>query len=99
MSNYTVSLKRVCDVYGTDEVLNWFKSYDLTNYLSQEQIQVILNLNVFSKDYLAKMILNHYFFREIAFETPEMFSHYAKTKMQEIMRKLPSNDLFSFSYL
>lgn len=99
MSNYTVTLKRVCDVYGTEEVLNWFKSYDLSNYLSQEQIQTILNLNVFSKDYLSKMILNHYLFREIAFETPEMFSHYAKTKMQEIMRKLPSDDLFSFSYL
>ena len=99
MSNYTITLKRVCDVYGEQNVLNWFKSYELSNYLSQEQIQAILNLNVFSKDYLSKMILNHYLFREIAFETPEMFSHYAKTKMQEIMRNLCSTYLFSFTYL
>ena len=27
MSDYTVTLKRVCDVYGKNEVLNWFKDY------------------------------------------------------------------------
>lgn len=85
MSDYTVTLKRVCDVYGKNEVLNWFKSYSLSDYLTDEQIASIENLRVFSKNTLAEMILNHYFFSEIAYETPEMFSHFAKTKLKEIM--------------
>lgn len=96
MSNYTITLKRVCDVYGEQNVLNWFKSYNLYDYLTIDEVSTIGYLKVFSMDTLAKMILNHYYFREIAFETPEMFKHFAITKLREIMRNLCSTYLFSF---
>lgn len=34
---------------------------------------------------LNQKIINHYYFREIGFETPARFRHYLKTKMAEIM--------------
>lgn len=99
MSNYTITLKRVCDVYGEQNVLNWFKSYNLYDYLTIDEVSTIGYLKVFSMDTLAKMILNHYYFREIAFETPEMFKHFAIAKLREIMRNLCSTYLFGFTYL
>lgn len=94
MSNYTMTLKRITEVYGEDEVLNWFQGYSLENYLSIEQMQVVNERNIFHKDFLAQMILKHYYFREIAFETPLMFKVYLYSKLEEIMRNLCSNNLF-----
>lgn len=37
------------------------------------------------RDTLNKKIIDHYFYREIGFETTGMFRHYLKTKMNEIM--------------
>lgn len=73
---------------GRDEVENWFKSYNLEDYLTQEQITVLSKENIWNKDKLARMIVDHYFMREIGFETPTLFRHYAKVTMQEIMERL-----------
>lgn len=90
MAKYTIELRRVCEIYGRDEVENWFKSYDLSDFLTKKQIQQIETANVWSKDRLAKKIVDHYFMREIGFETPYLFRHYAILTMNEIMeRKLP----------
>ncbi len=90
MAKYTIELRKVCYYYGRDEVENWFKDYDIANYLTPTQISQIEKFNVWSKDRLATKIVDHYFMREIAFETPTFFKHYAKVKMQEIMeRQLP----------
>lgn len=67
MAKYTIELRRVCEIYGRDEVENWFKSYDLSEYLTEKQIQQITKANVWSKDRLAKKIVDHYFMREIRF--------------------------------
>lgn len=85
MATYTIELRKVCDLYGRDEVENWFKSYNLEDYLTHEQITVLSKENIWSKDKLARMIVDHYFMREIGFETPALFRHYAKVTMQEIM--------------
>lgn len=85
MATYTIELRKVCDLYGREEVENWFKSYNLDDYLTQEQIIVLSKENIWTKDKLAKMIVDHYFMREIGFETPALFRHYAKVTMQEIM--------------
>ena len=87
MSNYTMTLKRVCDVYGTDEVISWFNQYELRDYLTNEQVQAIEDTDIWSKDVLATQIVNHYMTREIAYETPYLFRHHAKVKMDEIMEK------------
>lgn len=85
MSDYTVTLKRVADVYSKEQVLLWFKSYSLRDYLTIDQVTQISNMNVFDMNTLAEMIYNHYLFREIAYETPEMFKHFAITRLREIM--------------
>lgn len=87
MGKYTIELRKICDIYGRDEVENWFKDYDINNYLTPTQISQIEKFNVWSKDRLASKIVNHYFMREIGFETPALFKHYAKVKMQEIMER------------
>ena len=99
MSNYTVSLKRVCEVYGETAVEFAFRSYDFENYLDKEQVQEIINAGIFSKAFLSRMIVDHYLFREIAYETPEMFLHFARVKMKEIMRKICATYLFSFAFI
>ena len=90
MAKYTIELRKVCDIYKREEVEKWFKSYELTDFLTPEQIEIIANANIWNKDKLAKKIVDHYFMREIGFETPALFSHYAKVTMQELMEeKLP----------
>lgn len=90
MATYTVELRKICELYGRNEVENWFKDYSLTDYLTPVQIEQIEKFNVWSKDRLARKIVDHYYMREIGLETPELFKHYAKVSMQEIMeRALP----------
>ena len=85
MATYTMELRRIVDIYGRKEVESWFSSYDLADFLTPEQIQQIQKFNVWSKEKLAKQIVDHYFMREIGFETPALFAHYAKVTMNEIM--------------
>ena len=67
MATYSIELRKVCDLYGREEVENWFKSYNLEDYLTSEQITVLSKENIWSKDKLARMIVDHYFMREIRF--------------------------------
>ena len=87
MAKYTIELRRVCDIYGRNEVESWFKDYNISNYLTPKQIEQIEKFGVWSKDRLAEKIVDHYFMREIGFETPALFKHYAKVTMQEIMER------------
>lgn len=90
MAKYTIELRKIIDLLGRETVENWFKDYNLEDYLSIEEIDVIEKLNVWSKEKLAKKIVDHYYMREIGFETIGEFSHYAKVTMQEIIEsKLP----------
>lgn len=90
MASYTMELRRVCDIYTRDEVESWFKDYNLTDFLTSEQITTITTAGLWTKEKLARKIVDHYFMREIGFETPYLFRHFAKVKMQEIMEsKLP----------
>ena len=85
MATYTMELRKVIDYYGREEVESWFSSYNLADFLTPEQIQQIQKYNVWSKEKLASQIVDHYFMREIGFETPALFKHYAKLTMNEIM--------------
>lgn len=90
MASYTMELRKVCDYFGREEVENWFKDYNLEYYLTPEQINQITKFDVWSKDRLAEKIVDNYYMREIGFETPALFRHYAKIEMKKIMeRKLP----------
>ena len=85
MASYTIKLRRICELYGRDTVENWFKSYNIEDYLSPSQIEALTKSDLWNKDKLATKIVDHYYMREIGFETPALFEHYAKVEMQEIM--------------
>lgn len=87
MAKYTVQLRHVVATFGEDEVIKWFSDYELSDYLTAEEIEVINTRGTWSKEKLAKMIINHYFMREIGFETPTYFMHKAKILMSELMEE------------
>ena len=92
MSRYTTNFKNVINfgLYTRSQIEDIFKDYELSDYLTDDEIAVITDRGTWSKDKLAKKIVDHYFFKEIGFETIAMFKHYAKIQMQEIMEsKLP----------
>ena len=90
MSKYTFELRRLFDFYTRETVEGWFKDYNLSDYLTDEEIAVITARGTWTKDKLATKIVDHYFMREIGFETPYLFQHYVKITMKEIMeKKLP----------
>lgn len=88
MASYTIELRKLCDIYySRSEVESWFKDYNLTDYLTPAQIEQITKFNVWSKDKLAEKIVDYYYMREIGFETPALFRHYAKITMKMIMER------------
>lgn len=90
MSKYTFELRKLFDFYTRETVEGWFKDYELSDFLTQDEIDVIEARGTWSKDKLAKKIVDHYYMREIGFETPYLFQHYVKVAMNEIMEeKLP----------
>ena len=99
MAKYTIELRHLYDLYGKNAVLGWFKDYELSDYLTDDEIQVIEDRGTWSKDKLAEKICDHYYMREIGFETPALFQHYVKITMKEIMeKKLPLIYSASISY-
>lgn len=89
MAKYTIEIRKIIEneIYSRDEVENWFKNYCINNYLRENEIETILNANIWSKDRLATKIVDHYYMREIGYETIALFKHYAKVYMQEIMER------------
>lgn len=89
MAKYTIELRKIIEnqLYSREEVENWFKDYCINNYLRPNEVETILNANIWSKDRLATKIVNHYYMREIGYETIGLFKHYAKVYMQEIMER------------
>ena len=94
MSKYTFELRELFEpikfnppIFTRDQVENFFKDYELSDYLTPEQINTINEFGVWSKDKLARKIVDHYYMRESGFETIGLFKHYAKVTMQELMEK------------
>ena len=94
MSKYTMELRKLFTpityknpIFTREEVEGWFKDYQLTDYLTSEQQAVITETGLWSKDKLAKKIVDHYYMREIGFETIGLFIHYAKITMEELMEE------------
>lgn len=87
MSKYTFTLQELESVESRENLLQWFKDYDLHDYLNDEEIQVIRDRNTWTEDKLANLILDHYYIREIGLETPALFKLKLKTAMREIMEE------------
>lgn len=94
MSKYTFELRELFEpikfnppLYTRSQIEGWFKDYELSDYLTEEQINVINSAGVWNKDKLARKIVDHYYMRESGLETIALFKHYAKVTMQEIMEE------------
>jgi hypothetical protein len=74
-------------MFGEDEVKSWFTDYQLSDYLTDDEIAVITARGTWDKDKLAQLIIDHYYMYEIGFETPALFKHQAKVAMREIMEE------------
>ena len=46
MASYTVELRKVIDLYGRDEVESWFKDYEISDYLTDSQANLIKEAGV-----------------------------------------------------
>lgn len=90
MATFSIEIRELIETFGENEVISWFTNYELTDYLTQDEINVINERGTWTKRKLAKKIIEHYYLREIGFETPALFIQRAKVAMQEIMEeKLP----------
>lgn len=90
MAKYSIELRKIIQTVGEEEVKSWFMRYELADYLAQDEIDVIMERGTWNKEKLAQKIIDHYFMREIGFETVALFKHQVKVAMQEIMEeKLP----------
>ena len=94
MSKYTMELRETFEpirfnppLFTKNEVEGWFKAYDLNDYLTSEQQAVITATGLWSKDKLAKKIVNHYYMHEIGFETIGLFIHECEDFMEELMEE------------
>lgn len=90
MSKYTTELRTIVQNTSLEEVQSWFMDYELSDYLTEEEIEVIEERGTWSKEKLAKLIVDHYWMHEIGLETVGLFKHQVNVAMREIMEeKLP----------
>lgn len=87
MSRYTTELRFIVQNTSLAEVEGWFKDYELSDYLTEQEIGIINDRGTWTKDKLASLIVQHYWIREIGLETVELFKHQAKVAMAEIMEE------------
>ena len=85
MSKYTIELREIISTFGKDEVKRWFSDYELTDYLTPEEIQVVEEKGVWSKDKLAERIIEHFYTREIGTDAIGQFMMFVKDKLHEVM--------------
>lgn len=85
MALYSMEMRELISTFGEDEVKSWFMDYELSDYLTPEEIQVINDRGVWSKEQLADRILTHYKMREIGTDGVGSFILYAKDLMAEVM--------------
>ena len=90
MAKYTIELRDVCHLVTRENVESWFKDYNIADYLTEDEINVINEHGTWSKDKLATKIVDYFYMREIGFETIGLFEQKVKIKMKNIMEsKLP----------
>ena len=85
MAKYTMELRELISTFGEDEVKSWFMDYELSDYLTPEEVSVITSRGTWSKEQLANRILRHFMLREVGQDAPGAFMLMAKDLMAEVM--------------
>ena len=80
-----MELRELISTFGKDEVKGWFSDYELSEFLTPDEIRVIEDRGTWNKDMLADRIIDHYFTREIGTDAIGQFILFAKDKMKEVM--------------
>lgn len=85
MSKYTMEIRELISTFGEEEVKSWFEQYELSDYLTLQEIQVIEERGVWNKEKLTQRIIEHYFTREISSDAIGQWMIFVKDKMHEVM--------------
>lgn len=85
MAKYTMEIRELISTFGEDKVKGWFMDYELSDYLTPEEIAVINERGTWNKEQLAQRIIDHYYTREIGTDAIGQFMLFTKDKMHEIM--------------
>jgi hypothetical protein len=85
MAKYTMEIRELISTFGEDEVKSWFNKYELSDYLTDEEIDVINQRGTWNKEKLTDRIIKHYFTREIGTDAIGQFMLFVEDKMNEIM--------------
>lgn len=80
-----MEIRELISTFGEDEVKGWFSQYELSDFLTPDEIKVIEDRGTWSKEKLTQRIIDHYFTREIGTDAIGQFMLFAKDKMNEIM--------------
>ena len=80
-----MELREIVSSFGREEVKSWFSQYELSDFLTPDEIQVVNEQNIWNKDKLAERIVDHFYLREIGTDAIGQFILQAKDKMNEVM--------------
>lgn len=85
MAKYTMELREIISTFGKEEVKSWFEQYELSDFLTPDEIKVIEDKGVWNKDKLAERIIDHFYTREICSDAIGQWMLFVKDKMNELM--------------
>lgn len=80
-----MEIRELISTFGEDEVKGWFSQYELSDFLTPDEIKVIEDRGTWNKDQLTQRIIDHYYTREIGTDAVGQFMLFVKDKMNEIM--------------
>ena len=71
MAKYTTNFYSLLNmgIYTRSDLKSWFMDYELSDYLTSEEIQVIQNRGTWSKEKLADKIIDEYYLKDFGVET------------------------------
>ena len=85
MARYTLTIRELISTFGEKEVKSWFEQYELSDYLTDQEINIIKSRGVWSKEKLTQRIIDQYYLREIGTDAIGTFQLFVKRTMKEIM--------------
>ena len=85
MAKYTMELREIVSTFGEEEVIKWFSDYELSDFLTPDEIAVVNERGTWDKTKLAKRIIRHFYTREIGTDAIGQFILFVKDKMDETM--------------
>ena len=80
-----MEVRELISTFGRDEVKSWFEQYELSDFLTPEEIAVINERGTWDKDKLAERIIDHFYTREIGSDAIGQWMLFVKDKMNEVM--------------